>query len=94
MDTSPTELEISESALGFKEMQRIKSNNGLLTGIIGQRTDGSFSYSVFCWDLSDYEYIGEGYWSSCDIGGFYQDLKGSLVEAQRYIETHDSKSKI
>jgi hypothetical protein len=94
MCKSPSRLEISESSLGFKEHQRVESIDGHLIALCGAKEGIGFTYRIYIWDLSDYEYIDKGYWSEHELGGYFQSLNEATSEAKRYIDTHEPSSKI
>ncbi|MCU8015940.1 hypothetical protein L5M36_03375 [Shewanella sp. SM72] len=66
---------------GLHEIERKYSDSKKLVTVVGQRTDGAYTYFVYKWDITDWEYIGEGYWLPSAIGGLFQDLDSARTEA-------------
>ena len=77
----PTEFEFSEQSENFKEIQREFSKNGECVVVIGKRTDGNFTYACYKWDLSEIEYIGNGYWCPCGGGSIFESIESATNEA-------------
>jgi len=50
--------------------------------LVCERIDGTFTYGLYFWDLSDYEYIGHGFWALSSEGGFYSELKSAIKDAE------------
>ncbi|ABX50095.1 hypothetical protein Sbal195_2929 [Shewanella baltica OS195] len=77
----PEYREFTGTQEGFEEIERKYSDSKKTVAVVGQRTDGTYTYFVYKWDITDWEYIGEGYWSPSGIGGFFQDLDSAKTEA-------------
>ena len=39
------------------------SSSGKNVMLVCERADGRFTFGLYFWDLSDYEYIGHGFWA-------------------------------
>ena len=65
----------------FVEIEREYSIDRRRLAIVGKRDDGAFTFFVHQWDVSDWEYIGEGYWTPVSEGGLYFDLASAKKEA-------------
>ncbi|WP_157824445.1 hypothetical protein [Moritella sp. Urea-trap-13] len=53
--------------------------------IFGEKLNGNYTYVIYSWDLSEYDYIGEGFWSCTGSGGTYSDLSTVKSEAKREL---------
>ncbi len=85
MDDNPTEFTFDESYEKFKEIDRFISDSKLHVAIFGEKEDQTFTYVIYSWDLSEYEYIGEGFWSCIASGGIFSDLSTVKSEAKREL---------
>ncbi len=95
METEITEeFEFSEKSGGFKELVREFSACGRIVMVVGVRPDGTFTYSLYFWDMSEYENIGEGYWAPCSEGGIFSDIDSATREARRILVTKGINEKI
>lgn len=81
MAEAPEYREFTGTQEGFDEIEREYSDSKKTVAVVGQRIDGAYTYFVYKWDITDWEYIGEGYWSPSGIGGFFQDLDSAKTEA-------------
>jgi len=88
------EFEFSEKSGGFKELVREFSACGRIVMVVGVRPDGTFTYSLYFWDMSEYENIGEGYWAPCSEGGIFSDIDSATREARRILVTKGINEKI
>ena len=85
MDDNPTEFIFDESYEKFKEIDRFISDSKLHVAIFGEKEDQTFTYVIYSWDLSEYEYISEGFWSCIASGGIFSDLSTVKSEAKREL---------
>jgi len=83
-----TIFEFTEDSEGFKEKDRFYSESRSTIAIVGERPDGTFTYALYQWDLTDAEYIGGGYWSCFDLGGMYGEYSSAQTEAKQAISCH------
>lgn len=84
-----TEFEFSEESEGFKEKDRFYSESReTVVVVVGCKADGTFTYALYQWDLTDAEYVGGGYWSCCDLGGMYGEYSSAKSEAEQAISCH------
>ena len=88
------EFEFPEKTAGFKELVREFSACGRIVMVVGVRPDGTFTYSLYFWDMSEYENIREGYWAPCSEGGIFSDIDSATREARRILETKGINEKI
>ena len=65
----------------YKEVDRLESSSGNWITIIAQKVDSTFTYFTYHWDLSDFEYIEEGYWYEYDTGSFFDSIETALPDA-------------
>lgn len=82
------EFEFSEESEGFKEKNRFYSESRKTVAVVGCKADGTFTYALYQWDLTDAEYVGGGYWSCCDLGGMYGEYSSAKLEAEQAISCH------
>jgi len=85
MDDNPTEFTFDESYEKFKELGRYISDSKLHVAIFGEKPNGTFTYAIYSWDLTDYEYLGEGLWSCSGSGGIFSDLLTVKAETKREL---------
>lgn len=83
-----TIFEFTEESEGFKEKDRFYSESRSTIAIVGEKPDGTFTYALYKWDLTDAEYVGGGYWSCCDLGGMYGEYSSAQKEAKQAISCH------
>jgi hypothetical protein len=86
MDDNPTEFAFDEAYEQFAELGRFTSESKRHIAIYGEKTNDTFTYVIYSWDLSEYEYIGEGYWCCSGGGGIYSDLLTVKSEAERELK--------
>jgi hypothetical protein len=86
MDDNPTEFTFNESYEKFKELGRYTSESKRHIAIFGEKSNDTFTYVIYSWDLSEYDYIGEGYWCCSRGGGIYSDLITVKSEAERELK--------
>jgi len=95
METGITEeFEFPEESEGFKELVREFSACGRIVIVVGVRPDGTFTYSLYFWDMSEYENIGEGYWAPGSEGGIFSDIDSATKEARKMLVTKGINEKI
>ena len=85
MDENPTEFTFNEIYEQFKEVGRFVSDSKLYVAIFGEKENQTFTYVIYSWDLSEYEHIGEGFWSCVGKGGIFSDLSTVGSEAKREL---------
>jgi len=83
-----------ESAEGFKELEREFSPCGGVVMVVGIRPDQTYTYALYYWDMSEYEYIDSGYWAPCDEGGMFSDLDSALSEAKKTLQSKSAQGEI
>ena len=83
-----TEFKFSEKFENFKEIDRLYSLSRETIAVIGEKADGTFTYALYKWDLTDSEYVGGGCWSCCDLGGMYGEYSSAQSEAKQAISCH------
>ena len=88
------EFEFPESAEGFKELKREFSPCGRIVLVVGIRPDETYTYALYFWDLSEFEYIGSGYWAPCCEGGIFSDLESALTEAKQTLRSRSMQGEI
>jgi len=88
------EFEFCEKSGGFKELVREFSACGRIVMVVGVRPDQTFTYSLYFWDMSEYENIGEGYWAPCSEGGIFSDIDSATREARRILVMKGINEKI
>ena len=71
---------------GFNECFWEKNEVGNCVLVVGKNADNTFSYGVYIWDLTDFEYVGSGCWSDIDISGKYESLELAEREGKLAIE--------
>jgi hypothetical protein len=74
------EFQFPAEAEGFKELVREFSPSGQLVAVVGVRPDEAYTYAIYFWDTTDYEYSGAG-WAPGGGGGIYSDLDSAVSEA-------------
>jgi hypothetical protein len=95
MNTEITqEFEFPAESEGFKELVREFSPCGRVVMVVGIRPDGAFTYSLYFWDMSEYEYIDSGYWSPCSSGGMFSDIDAATNEARKTLVSKSVNEKI
>lgn len=87
------QFKFSESAEGFKELKREFSPCGRIVMVIGVRPDETYTYALYCWDLSESEYIGSGHWVPCYEGGIFYDLESVIKEARQAFLSRSTQGK-
>lgn len=85
MEDKPTNFSFDESFEKFIEFGRYESNSNLHVAIYGEKPNHTFTYVIYSWDLSEYEFIGEGFWCCCSNGGIFSDLATAKSEAKREL---------
>lgn len=85
MVDTPTDYIFDESFEKFKELGRYLSDSKLHVAIFGEKPNHTFTYVIYSWDLSEYEFIGEGLWSCSGSGGIFSDLSTVKSEAKREL---------
>jgi len=83
-----TEFEFPEESEGFKETDRLYSVSRNTIAVVGEKKNGTFTYALYQWDLTDAEFIGGGYWPCCDHGGIYAEYNSAKSEAKQAISCH------
>jgi len=83
-----TEFEFHEESEGFKEADRLYSASRSTIAIVGEKPNGTFTYALYQWVLTDSDYVGGGYWSCCDLGGMYGEYGAAQSEAKQSISCH------
>jgi hypothetical protein len=78
---------------GFKEIVREFSPSGQLVAVVGVRPDETFTYTIYFWDTTDYEYSGAG-WSPGGRGGIYSNLDSAVSEAKNELLARSKHGKI
>ena len=84
MNNEPEFREFNGSHERFSEIERKYSVDKKYVAVVGKRNDGAYTYFIHQWDISDWEYIGEGYWTPVSVGGLFFDLESAKNEA--YLE--------
>ncbi len=85
MDVNPTSFKFNEEYEKFKELGRYVSDSKSHVSVFGEKANGNFTYVIYSWDLSEYENIGEGFWSCTGSGGIYSSLTAVKSEAKREL---------
>jgi hypothetical protein len=75
----PEELHLNKK--NYIEVKRIASPSGKWITIIAERKDSNFAYFTYHWDLSEYEFIEEGYWNEYDNGSIFDSMETALPNA-------------
>ena len=88
------EFKFPESAEGFEELNREFSPCGKVVMVVGKRPDETYTYALYFWDLSEYEYIGSGYWAPCYEGGIFSDLESAIREAKQSLLSRSVQGEI
>ena len=83
MSVNPTSFNFDERFEKFKELGRYVSDSKLHVAVFGEKPDLTYTYVIYSWDLSEYDCIGEGFWSSSSCGGIYSNLLSVKSDAQR-----------
>lgn len=83
-----TEFGFSEESEGFKEKERSYSTSKNTVAVVGNKADGTYTYALYQWDLTDAEYVGGGYWSCCEIGGTYGEYSSAKADAEQAISCY------
>lgn len=83
-----TVFEFPEESESFKETERFFSSSRECVAVVGEKKDGTFTYALYQWDLTDAEYFGGGYWSCCDLGGMYGEYSSAQSEAKQAISCY------
>ncbi len=71
-------------AEGFREIVREFSPCGRLVMIVGIRPDKTYTYALYFWDTTDFEYSGAG-WAPCGEGGIYSEMNSAIDEARKLL---------
>ena len=87
------EFQFSAEAEGFKEIFREFSPCGRLVMVVGVRSDETFTYALYFWDTTDYEYSGAG-WAPCGGGGIYSEFDSAENEARKLLLAWSSRGEI
>lgn len=87
-------FEYPEESEGFKEIMREFSPCGRIVMVVGIRPDGTYTYSLYFWDLSEYEYIGAGYWAPCSVGGMFSDIETAINESKQTLISQSTYGEI
>ncbi|AQS36438.1 hypothetical protein Sps_01269 [Shewanella psychrophila] len=85
MDVNPTSFKFNEEYEKFKELGHYVSDSKSYVSVFGEKANGNFTYVIYFWDLSEYEHIGEGFWSCIGSGGIYSSLFTVKSEAKREL---------
>jgi len=73
---------------GFEPIERIDTPGGNVIAIIAKKCDSTFTSFIYTWDLSEFEYIGEGYWAEYESGSIFDS-----IETARHSVTEDLRCK-
>lgn len=77
----PEFVEFSLQDFPFQELERRVSCSKRKAAVIGIRDDGFYTFELYEWDTTDWEYLGHGYWSCCGSGGIFESLECARAEA-------------
>lgn len=83
--------QLSLNKYKWVEVERIASPSGKWITIIAKKTDLIFTYFTYHWDLSDYEYIEEGYWYEYESGSFFDSIETALPNALEDLKCKSSE---
>ena len=81
------DFEFPESAEGFMELNRKFSPCGRVVLVTGVRPDQTYTFALYIWDLSEYEYIGTGYWAPGYEGGIFTELDSAIREGNQVLQS-------
>ena len=87
MITDIEPLEIFQSNLGFSEHERFVNSEGNLVVVVGQRSDQSFTYAAYYWDMSEWQELAAQGWSPGAVGGLYGSFETAKAEALLFLKT-------
>lgn len=81
----PGEFIVNATSEGFHEAGRFTSDDGLRVAVYGPKPSRVYTYALYFWDRSEYEFIGDGYWCCCEVGGLYDELESAKADAKRAL---------
>jgi len=87
------QFQFPSEAEGFNELIREFSPSGQLVAVIGVRPDKTYTYTIYFWDTTDYEYSGAG-WAPGGRGGIFSDLDTAVSEAKIELLARSRHGKI